>query len=70
VLAGNAYRDTTATIPTTWPEALAAFERSAFIREYLGPRFASLYAATRRGEMADFNSYVSALDYAWYLTTS
>ena len=70
VLAGNAYRDTTPTIPTTWPEALAAFERSDFIKDYLGPRFASLYAATRRGEMQEFMSHVSALDYAWYLTTS
>jgi glutamine synthetase len=70
VLAGNAYRDATPTIPTTWPEALSAFERSAFIKDYLGPRFASLYAATRRGEMQEFQSYVSALDYAWYLTTS
>jgi glutamine synthetase len=70
VLAGNAYRDTTPTIPTTWPEALAAFERSDFIKDYFGPRFAGLYAATRRGEMQEFNSHVSALDYAWYLTTS
>jgi hypothetical protein len=29
-----------------------------------------LFALTRRGEMQDFNSYVSALDYDWYLTTS
>ncbi len=70
VLAGNAYRDTTPTIPMSWPEALAAFERSEFIREYLGAKFAGLYAATRRGEMQDFQSYVTALDYAWYLTTS
>jgi glutamine synthetase len=70
VLAGNAYRDTTPTIPTTWPEALSAFERSAFIREYLGERYANLFARTRRGEMQEFNSYVSALDYDWYLTTS
>jgi glutamine synthetase len=70
VLAGNAYRDTTATIPVSWPEALAAFDRSDFIREYLGPRFAALYGATRRGEMQEFMSHVSALDHAWYLTTS
>ena len=36
------------------------FERSAFVREYLGERFARLYAQTRRGEMQEFNSYVSA----------
>jgi glutamine synthetase len=70
VLAGNAYRDTTPTIPLSWPEALNAFERSAFAREYLGERFTRLYAQTRRGEMQDFSSYVSALEYSWYLTTS
>ncbi len=70
VLAGNAYRDATPTIPQSWPEALGVFERSEFAREYLGERFAGLYAATRRGEMQDFNSYVPAIDYDWYLTTS
>jgi glutamine synthetase len=69
VLAGNAYRDTTPTLPLSWPEALVAFERSEFVREYLGERFANLYAQTRRGEMQDFSSYVSALEYSWYLTT-
>jgi len=69
VLAGNAYRDTTPTIPSSWPEALAAFEHSEFAREALGERFARLYAQTRRGEMQDFSSYVSPLEYSWYLTT-
>jgi hypothetical protein len=27
----------------------------------------TLYELTRRGEMQDFNSRISALDYAWYL---
>ena len=70
VLAGNAYRDTTPTIPQSWPEALAVFERSEFAREYLGERFARLFAQTRRGEMQDFYSHVPAIDYDWYLTTS
>jgi glutamine synthetase len=69
-VAGNAYRDATPTLPLSWPEALAAFERSEFVREYLGERFAGLYARTRRGEMDDFCSYVSPLEYSWYLTTS
>jgi glutamine synthetase len=70
VLAGNAYRDTTPTIPLNWAEALNAFEASGFVRDYLGERFASLYAQTRRGEMRDFESYVTPLEYSWYLTTS
>ena len=36
----------------------------------LGERFARLYAQTRRGEMMEICSYVPALDYDWYLTTS
>ncbi|HXW10494.1 MAG TPA: glutamine synthetase family protein [Steroidobacteraceae bacterium] len=70
VLAGNAYRDNTPSIPLSWAEALAVFEHSAFVRECLGERFARLYAQTRRGEMMEFCSYVPALDYDWYLTTS
>jgi glutamine synthetase len=70
VLAGNAYRDNTPSIPLSWPEALTAFEHSAFVRDCLGDRFARLYAQTRRGEMMDFCSHVPALDYDWYLTTS
>jgi glutamine synthetase len=70
VLAGNAYRDTTPTIPQSWPEALAVFERSEFAQEYLGERLARLYAQTRRGEMMDFQASVPAIDYDWYLTTS
>ena len=69
-VAGNAYRETRPTIPTSWPEALQAFERSAFVRGYLGERFARLYAQTRRGEMQDFCADVPALDHDWYLTTS
>jgi len=67
-LAGNAYRDSTPSIPLSWAEALAVFERSEFARDCLGDRFASLYAQTRRGEMQDFGSHVTPLEYAWYLT--
>ena len=69
-LAGNAYRDGRATIPLTWPEALAVFERSAFVREYFGDAFTELYTGTRRGEMREYNSHIPALDYEWYLGTS
>ncbi len=40
------------------------------MRQYLGDAFTDLYVMTRRGEMQEFNSYISPLDYAWYLTTS
>ena len=69
-LAGNAYRDSRITIPITWSEALNAFERSNFVRHYLGDAFTDLYVNTRRGEMHEFNSHISALDCTWYLTTA
>jgi glutamine synthetase len=69
VVSGNAYRDCAPTIPLSWPEALAAFEQSEFAREVLGESFVRLYAQTRRGEMQDFASHVSPLEYSWYLAT-
>ena len=69
-LEGNAYRDPHCALPVTWPEAAAAFERSAFVREYFGERFQRLFATTRRGEMQAFELNVSPLEYDWYVTTS
>ncbi len=68
-LAGNAYTQRLAAprLPDDWPTALARFGESAFLREYFGERFVTLYERTRRGEMQDFNSRIPALDYAWYL---
>jgi glutamine synthetase len=69
-LSGNAYRDQPATLPITWPEAAIAFERSAFIADYFGEQFQRLFVTTRRGEFQAFESHVSPLEYAWYVTTS
>jgi glutamine synthetase len=68
-LAGNAYTQRLAAprLPGDWPTALARFSASAFLAEYLGERFVTLYERTRRGEMNEFNSRITALDYAWYL---
>jgi glutamine synthetase len=67
---GNAYRDGTTTLPITWPEAALAFERSQFLRDYLGADFHRLYAITRRGELQEFESHISTLEYDWYVGTS
>jgi glutamine synthetase len=69
-LTGNAYDDHRTTLPTTWPDAARAFESSAVMREYLGERFQSLYATTRRGELRAFESHISPLEYEWYVATS
>ncbi len=68
-LAGNAYtqRLSAPRLPADWPGALERFAASAFLGEHFGERFVRLYELTRRGEMMDFNSRITALDYAWYL---
>jgi glutamine synthetase len=71
-LTGNAYtqRLETPRLPGDWPTALARFSASGFLREYFGDRFVRLYELTRRGEMQDFHSRLTALDFAWYLETT
>ncbi|MBM4218281.1 MAG: glutamine synthetase [Gammaproteobacteria bacterium] len=68
-LSGNAYtqRLTAPRLPADWPTALARFGASAFMGEYFGERFVTLYELTRRGEMQDFNARLTALDYSFYL---
>ncbi len=66
--AGNAYREGVVSLPVHWREAIAQFERSAFVREYLGAAFQQLYATSRRFELAAFDGHVSRLDFDWYLT--
>jgi glutamine synthetase len=68
-VSGNAYTPPVAAppLPGDWPTALAGFESSAFLHEYFGERFVRLYALTRRGEMQEFQSRLSPLDFTWYL---
>jgi glutamine synthetase len=68
-LVGNAYTQRLAAprLPSDWATALTRFGGSGFLREHLGDRFVTLYELTRRGEMQDFNSRLTALDYAFYL---
>ncbi len=68
-LTGNAYkqRKLAPALPRDWPTALERLGASPFLREYLGERFVRLYELARRGEMQDFFSRLTALDFAWYL---
>lgn len=63
---GNAYSEPGAELPTNWPEAVAAFERSGFIREYLGAPFARLFATTRRAELEAFEAHITPVEVEWY----
>ena len=44
------------------------FERSSFVKDYLGADFQELYATTRRAELQAFDNQVTPLEYDWYLT--
>jgi len=69
-LSGNAYRDRTTRLPITWPEAAFEFERSDFVREYFGADFQQLFVTTRRGELQEFESHITPLEYEWYVRHS
>jgi glutamine synthetase len=69
-LRGNAYTQTldAEPLPGDWTTAIARLDSSKVMREYLGDRFVDLYATLKRGELDDFSSHVSPLEYAWYLS--
>jgi glutamine synthetase len=71
-LSGNAYtqRLDAPPLPGDWPTALARFGASGFLRDCFGDRFMRLYELTRRGEMQDFQSRLTPLDFAWYLESA
>jgi glutamine synthetase len=56
-----------AVLPASWDAALQAFERSAFIREYLGEDFQQALAAVKQVEQEEFSAAVSPLEYDSYL---
>jgi len=69
-MVGNGYAAAAASgerLPTTWTAALAAFEASPVMADYLGERFVAMFAKVKRIEQDRFNEVVSALDYDWYL---
>jgi glutamine synthetase len=68
-LSGNAYsqRLDAPRLPGDWPTALARFGSSDFLRACFGERFVRLYELARRGEMQDFHSRLTPLDFTWYL---
>jgi glutamine synthetase len=70
-VSGNAYRDGASAgvvaMPINWYEAALVFERSAFVKEYLGAAFQQLFSTTRRAELRAFDNQVTPLEYDWYL---
>jgi len=54
-------------LPATWFAALDAFEASTILPDYLGERFAAMFAKVKRIEQDRFFEAISPLDYDWYL---
>ena len=53
--------------PRTWPEALDAFEASAFVKAAFGVPFAQIFAAIKRQEIAALGARVTDVEHALYL---
>ena len=64
---GNAYLQSGERLPVHWASAIERFERSEFAASYLGRPFREHYAKVKRGELEDFDSYVTPLEMQWYL---
>jgi glutamine synthetase len=55
------------TVPLTWEEAIRRAQRSAFLRQALGPDFHRIYLAIKAQECRTWGAEVTATDLAWYL---
>jgi glutamine synthetase len=62
-LTGNAYELLEPSLPRYWPDALARFESSDFIRANFGKTFQHVFAVLKHQEMADFDCQVTPLEY-------
>ena len=68
-ITGNAYEKVDSTLPTTWHDALRAFDEAEVLPDFLGPEFCRVYSTCRWAERRNFHSVVSNLEYEWYLRT-
>jgi glutamine synthetase len=60
---GNAYEQLPPSLPRYWPEALARFADSGFIRDYFGEQFQQVYSVLKQQEMDEFDRQVTPLEY-------
>jgi glutamine synthetase len=65
--AGNASGEVDPTLPLDIDRAIAAFQGSALMREYLGAEYVDLYAEAKKGELKTFRAAISPQEYDWYL---
>ncbi|MCF4164073.1 glutamine synthetase family protein [Zavarzinia compransoris] len=67
IVVKDGYAETVERLPTHWADAIALFESSDLMRDYLGARYAQVFTAIKKAEMDRFYAEVGALDYLWYL---
>lgn len=60
---GNAWEQIDPSLPRHWPDALARFQRSDFVAQYLGERFQTVYGLIKQQEMDEFDRHVTPLEY-------
>lgn len=65
---GNVYETNAKQFPTTWENALDAFEKSRFIDKYLGKHYKKLYLACKRQEQAEITRQISSAELEAYLS--
>lgn len=67
---GNAYQSGAVSLPRRWDDALALFEKSAFIDRVFGKDFKKVFAACKRQEMDIIDADVSSVEHDAYLRDS
>ncbi|WP_208022070.1 glutamine synthetase family protein [Pseudomaricurvus hydrocarbonicus] len=60
---GNGYAQDADLLPAYWPEAQQRFLSSAFIRDYFGEEFQTVFGSIKQQELDEFNRHVSTLEY-------
>jgi len=66
-VAGDAYSQHPPGLPRFWPDALRAFEKSAFVGEYLGEELRRVFLMSKWQELEEFLGHVTPMEYDAYL---
>ncbi len=66
-IAGSAYAQVPASLPTSWLEALGAHDGATVLPDYIAAEYLRLYGLVKRHERATFESRITPVEYDWYL---
>jgi len=66
-VAGDAYSQHPPGLPRFWADALRAFEKSAFVGEYLGEELRRVFLMSKWQELEEFLGHVTPMEYDAYL---